>query len=486
MSAERTRTLQVRNADNSSHTCNHAFLSLFLSVFILTCIIIQFTSTARSEKQGEYLPLTLIMLTLDGLRHDHLGCYGYPVHVSPNIDLISKQSVLQTQAFSQSVSTKSALMTLLTSHYPEVHAINDLGGPQFKLTPKIQTLPEILAKLGFITAAFVSNKELPDQAGFRRGFDQYIIGDPFGRDNTVTYILDQRVIPYLENNIKARKPQFVLLHTDMLHFPPIPVQPYLDLFVKPGQGEFVRAIQQDTTFITASDQQRIELFWKVYDNLKPARSSLFSTLYDAQIRYLDETFGHLVRSIPTQHYYREVMLVLTAQHGDLLRDLRQFHDDCLLYDPLIQVPLIIRLPNNTMGGLVRENMVELTDVMPTVLELIGTKPLNGFQGTAQFQPSRLERDEGCIYSEVTFPNLVQSTVRTSQWKYIIDKKAGTECLFHLVTDPSEQDNLASQDRYQVIKQQFRNMLESKTGKNASLLENLRVNKKVEMSPKMKQ
>jgi len=437
------------------------------------------TPAARTEKKLESLSVSFLLVSIDALQPAHLGCYGYPGNTSPNIDYWSKRSIVQANTFTQSISTKSALMTLLTSLHPSLHRINDDRVEHKKMSPRIYPLQEILGQMQFKTAACVDGRELPAEGVFRRGFELYEPMGPFSEDGDAS-VIKNRILPLFEGIFSSNNNLFCLLHSDLLNFPCIPPQPWLSIFVTRQHRSVVKKLEAIPDYARLSRAQKEDSFWQTLAQVKNYNKSLLVELYDGQIRYLDASLGLLLSGLPRQQCHEDLLFVLTSPHGTHLVSPDQRDDTHLLHDTMTHVPLILRLPDNTMGGLIKDTMAELTDVLPTVLELLGAKPLNRIQGQALFQTAQQQKRDGYAYSEATFVQIKQSSIRTQQWKYIKDKLTNTEQLYHLVTDPAESGNLASQERYQTVKQQFQAMLETQSEDSRALEESLFLKKKLDI------
>ncbi len=321
---------------------------------------------------------SIVLLTIDSLRPDHLGCYGYPRDTSPQIDRIAKESILFSGAISQGTYTLSSLTSLATSSFLFEHDLYEhmLG---VTLNDAIPTCAEILKDKGYNTAFFgpwmISNIK-----NFHRGFDLCDIGpvEPirffsqglkrlsFDRYNpTGAEAITTKAIRWL--NIFKKEPFFLWIHYFDAH-PPYRVRaPFDRMFVedsfqkKEGQKSFVstRLIGMGGIPKFMADHNESDVGYYICK-------------YDGAIRFIDTQIGRLCEFMKKNGIYEETLFVITSDHGEFLgeNDLYFCHGGLPL-EPLIKIPLIIKCLEREENPIRIDQQVPSMDILPTVLGLLG-------------------------------------------------------------------------------------------------------------------
>jgi arylsulfatase A-like enzyme len=320
----------------------------------------------------------VVLLSLDTLRADHLGSYGYARDTSPFFDAeLARRGVLFEQAASASTTTTPSHMTLFTSAPPSVHQVLSVTG--FAALPaRVPTLAETLRAHGFATGAVTEAGALVFGRGFERGFDVYIenpvpVPHRAGAQSAVTF---PRGLAWIERQRDRRF--FLFLHTYEVHTPYAAPPEYAALFrdVPPG-------LEPDP-------------------RLAPHRQP---ALYDRGIRYLDDQLAAFVRGLEALGVLEDTLLVVTSDHGEEFYEHGFFAHGATLFEETVRVPLVLRGPGVARGRRVAEP-VTLLDVMPTVLELAGVPAPAGLAGRslaplARGEPAQAEPRP--VFSEAWLP-----------------------------------------------------------------------------------
>jgi arylsulfatase A-like enzyme len=336
----------------------------------------------------------VVLIIIDTLRIDHLGCFGYHRDTSPNLDQLVERSVLFDQAVSQSPWTRPSIASLLTSVYPCQHGI--MKEEKDMLAPEFTTLAEFLKAHGFQTAGFTPNPNINSAFGFAQGFDYYQDSQKVWANleingKVVTYSdtmqnaaqVNQSVISWL--NKDAHEPFYLqVLYLDP-HVPYLPPHPFDRMF---------------TGGIREKD------------------------LYDGEIRFTDYCLGQLVEYI--EEKYPRTLLVLTSDHGEGLRDnidskLNREHGH-FLYDTEIRALLLFHSSLLPAAGRVPQ-MVQMIDALPTILDMLGLEwgdnPLQGKSlKSLVVHPDLAVPEQKFAYSETDFRKSSKRSVRTREWKYV--------------------------------------------------------------------
>jgi choline-sulfatase len=274
----------------------------------------------------------IFLITIDTLRADHVHCYGYDRIRTPALDLLAKQGIRFTQAFTPSPITNSSHTSIMTGLLPSSHGVSDFGVPLPAIHP---TLAALLAKRDYRTAAFIGAVILDSKnlaPGLDRGFEFYdnfpepaTTKSRWGRIERRGMEVEQRAESWL--NAHSAGAHFVWLHFYDPHDPYEPPPPFSDIYK--------------------------------------------DRLYDGEIAYADSALGQFLAYLKKQGWYEGAMIVVVGDHGEGLGEHREDTHGIFLYDSTTHVPLIVKLPDEREAGRTVEAQVRTTDIMPTVLSLLG-------------------------------------------------------------------------------------------------------------------
>jgi arylsulfatase A-like enzyme/Tfp pilus assembly protein PilF len=396
----------------------------------------------------------VLLIVLDTLRADHLGTYGYDRPTSPGIDAWAKRGVVFERAISQAPWTAASIASLFTSLQPSVHGLN--AGPQWgagkqsaggKLPFAVQsalgasqlTLAEILRRDGYATAGFISNIYVNSIFGFAQGFDVY--DDEHGEySRNVGNIkrraskTNERIFAWLDQRAdRDAEPFFLFAHYNDAHWPYVPPAPFGTEFVADYTGELT---PEKTTAIVERAGRQIA-------DLSEEDLRYIVGLYDGELQYLDSEVTRLIQRVERQESSRDLLVVITADHGEEFLDHGSASHGYTLYDEQLHVPLMIRMPGIKPGRV--SHQVRSLDVMPTILELAGVS-----SGEYQFQGVSLRPlldGDGSLpglvaFSEAAYRGDQAAIASADGWKMIRDKASDTTELFDLKADPREQNDRA--------------------------------------------
>ena len=298
----------------------------------------------------------VLLISLDTVRADHLGCLGYQKPITPNLDRFAQRSVLFSNCRSQAPWTLPSHMSLLTSMLPSHNGVDNLNKV---LTADVATLTEILQQEGYRTAALVNNGQMKAHWGFARGFDmwrEFEVDTPESNCESITVA----ALDWLRAR-QTDKPFFLFLHYYDAHDPYEAPEAYRQLVGARLSGEQSRAI------CTAHRTPE--------RNLADPRLKDVIAAYDAELAWLDHELGRLLAHVPP-----DTVIVIFSDHGEAFEEHGWMLHGATLYEEEIHVPLIVRLPEGHKGRIVNEPVM-LLDVAPTVLALCGVQPPLQFQGT---------------------------------------------------------------------------------------------------------
>jgi len=412
-----------------------------------------------SEASEQELPFNqpfhnVVLISIDTLRQDRLGCYGYHRDTSPSLDRFASEGVLFHQAISQAPWTTPAHGSLLTSLYPSAHRVNQglevfaNHRAQYRGLPRgVPTLAGILRENGYRTVALTGGVTVSADLFFP-GFDVYQEG--------FYYLTDwhwSRLLPVLDD-IESM-PFFLFFHTFEVHTPYNRLDMVDDLLTE-SEIEGLRTHMASDGLTWRSQKQYLE------DN-GLFRKDVSSVLYDSGIRHTDTFMGRLFQELERRELLDRTLIVITSDHGEELGE----NDPRLFYgqhghsvsEELIRVPLLMRLPGELQPGLEIDDPVELVDVAPTILELLRLPAPSGLQGQS-LVPGMLAPGSGApdwTLSESTKERFEMKSLRGRQYKYVaafdpVGKErsglSGTvvsEHLFDLQQDPEEAQSLHEEE-----------------------------------------
>jgi arylsulfatase A-like enzyme len=306
---------------------------------------------------------TVILVSIDTLRPDRLGCYGHPSPTSPNLDLFREEAVLFSTAISQAPSTLPSHATMLTSLLPEHHGA--FFSRRSPLPDGLPTIATVLAAAGYRTAAFTGGGQIAPEFGLDRGFEIYGVNEG-GSDFSDAV---RAGLIWLEQD--PERPAFLFLHTYEVHHPYVPDADLLPFFDNGYGGPLPDEISKD--LLLAVNRGEVVLDERDLDHVKAA--------YDAEIRSVDEAFGELLRGLETLGLAGDTLVVFTSDHGEEFGEhgVVGWHSHTL-YDELLRVPLLIRFPDGFAAGLNVDAQVRLLDIAPTVTSVVGIDAPSTFEG----------------------------------------------------------------------------------------------------------
>jgi arylsulfatase A-like enzyme len=305
----------------------------------------------------------VILVSIDTLRPDRLGCYGNPRPTSPNIDSFADQSVFFAEAIAQAPSTLPSHASMFTSLLPEHHGA--FFSRRTPLPASIPTLATELRTAGYRTAAFTGGGQIAPEFGLDRGFDTYEVN--LGGSDFESAV--RAGLGWLDED--PGKPAFLFLHTYEVHHPFTPDPTLLAVFDNGYDGPLPAEISKDLLYRINTDE--IAITDRDLAHIVAA--------YDAEIRSVDSAFGRLLAGLGELGLFDDSLFIFTSDHGEEFGEhgVVGWHSHTL-FDELLRVPLLIRFPGERDGGLSIEEQVRLLDLAPTVLAAVGIAAPPAFQG----------------------------------------------------------------------------------------------------------
>ncbi len=350
----------------------------------------------------------VILVTIDTLRADRLGCYGGRDVETPRLDRIAAEGTVAEQASAHVPLTRPSHVSILTGLLPTEHGIRDNVSPE--VVPAVPLLAERFRTSGFATGGFVSSVVLAGQSGLDRGFDVY--ADRFEG--------------------AAGDAQF------------------LSTVQKKGEDTLAEA----TAWLDSRRGRRVFLwlhFYEPHDPYEPPEpyaSRYAGRPYEGEVAWVDELVGRFDDRLASLGIRDRALLVVTSDHGEGLGEHGESLHGFFVYQTTLRVPLLVRGPGIARGARLKST-VRLVDVFPTVLELAGLPLPSGPALSGRSLAGALrggpEAAEPVTYAETLVPLLHFGwsdlrVLREGRWKYI---QAPRPELYDLETDPDERHDLAA-------------------------------------------
>lgn len=408
----------------------------------------------------------IIMIILDAVRAQNMSCYGYAQETTPYINEFCAESILFKHAFSPAIWTIPSHASLFTGTYLSKHGAVNLHR---YLDGKSTTLAEVLYSHGYNTVIFSNNYFISvKDFGLSRGFN-IIEGPTYPKSNFkriihkgkrwLTGSLDcgaavtnMFVRDFIDRRSNSDNPFFLFINYMEAHAPYNHVpKKFLKRLVRKGGRKRIKSTNQDRLkYLTRS----IEM---TEDDFKLLRS-----FYDSQISYLDFRVNEVLEILKHKGIFDNSIIIISSDHGDMIGEHNLMHHSYCVYEELIKVPLILKLPYRNDQGKKQNDLVSLIDIFPTLTELLGIT--NDFlerqlQGV-NLPLEKSDRSREYIFSECerpknefkdTYPDFDFSiydrqllAIRSKQYKFIWSSDNNNE-LYAVEKDPTEQRNLIDQE-----------------------------------------
>lgn len=418
-----------------------------------TCGIALWLLAACSPPGADLRPATgLLLISVDTLRADRLGAYGYPRPTSPQIDGLASGGTLFTRASASSPWTIPSHMSLITGLYPHRHGVT---AEQLRLPQDVPTLADLLRDRGFRTRAVVSSMHLTSGADFPRGFEELEYVSEWDLDEGRR--LPRNPGPEVTREALAAldelagDPFFLFLHYYDVHSDYAPAPRFREGLVDAYSGK----ANGSTPLLSAFRKGAVRIGERGRRHL--------SQLYDAEIRQLDAQLGRVLAHLEQAGVADSTLVILTSDHGEEFFEHGSVLHGRTYFEEVIRVPLLLRGPGVPAGHRVDE-LASLVDVVPTALGLLGLPIPEALQGLdlsvtwrEGTRPGReailAESDRG-----LEVPGRYRM-LRTDRHKLVLDtRQAGTR-IYDLQADPKEMQPVTDPGLLRSLSQRLEAMTE---------------------------
>lgn len=419
-------------------------LSLNIKLFLSLLFILFFPgrgfSLASSIKSFNAKP-NVLLITIDSLRPDHMGIYGYPLPTTPHIDKIASEGILFKNAFTQGGWTSPAMISVFTSMYPNVHTVE----------ARPDRFP--CAKNSLLQKWIEAGYNVPGVEKVVKENNYSNLGFQIRKD----YAFD---LVSLKNWIKKNrsKPFFSWYHINKTpHLPYNPEKPFDTLFLPKGFS-FTPSIRTRLEKIKKNMLISKDSLTLQYDDIVPIKA-----LYDGEVRMADNVVFEIYTFLAQEGLLDNTILVITADHGEELMD-HGFIGHAstslngTLYNEIIHVPLILRYPPEFPKGKRQtvEDVVESIDIVPTLMEIAEVPGYKGVQGRSLLKLLRGKELswKNYAFSETTtcgfqcktgkkYSKIRIVSIFSSKWKFITrqEPEMAKFELYDLEKDPGEKLNV---------------------------------------------
>lgn len=407
-----------------------------MSVLLFSLLSCQVEVSSPSVKKELTRP-DIILVIVDTLRSDHLGCYGYSRNTTPNIDAVAAEGLQFMRAYAQASWTLPSFVSLWTGLYPHEHLVGrspDVHDVFGALPPERITLAELLQTQGYATGAVINNTFLAPEFGVHQGFGDYMYRGADNTDFRSAAATNTRALTWLKE-VKD-KPAFLVVHY---------MEPHMDLI--PALGVRGRYADTDKPLVPVPFRSP-HAYELTQDQSKrtPEVVDYVRALYDEEILDTDAAFGQLLRALQQRERWDNTVLIVTADHGEEFWDHGEFEHGHTLRSVVTQVPLIVTGPGfKGMGK--KDILVEHVDLFQGILALGGAPSPEESHGVNIFElakiddpPERWSLSENTLYGE---PML---SVVTPKYRLLLNQFNGVAALWNMEASGAEGSVVAEEDR----------------------------------------
>lgn len=407
---------------------NRVYVTGMTAVVIL--LLFLFTAVIAIYAGMEARPAgpNIILIVVDCLRADHLGCNGYSKKTSPFLDELSRSGILFENAYSNSPWTKPSAASILTGLYPNKHNTVNMTD---MLPDGALTLAEILKNHGYYTFFFNGgNANIGEKFNFGQGSDAYI---SIRKANKLTKSVQTKIA-----NLGKKDKFFAYIHYMDLHLP-YHQNPYYDEFLNNEKESFFKSRKILVENIRLYTEKNC---------LPQGEKDDIIAMYDSQVRFIDNAIKKIAATLKKKNLFNDTLIIVTSDHGEELWDHDNFEHGHTVYNELIHVPLI--MAGNGIRHKKMKRPVNLIDLLPTILDTAHI-PVNNLSASGK---NLLKSSKGPVFSMGTLYGDEKYCLIDGNMKIIQNsgmkrgKKALTGYrsnekfeLYDLETDPFEMYNL---------------------------------------------
>lgn len=383
-------------------------------------------------------PRNVLLIVVDTLRADRLGCYGAERDTTPHIDALAGRGVRFARTFTVSPWTMPSIATLFTGLFPSAHGVTD---PTRVLPDEAYTLPEFFGERGYSTGGVVSHGLIGTKYDYTQGFEYFDESNAKGHEHVSTASVVDLAEDMLVEFTEREQPFFLFVHFFDPHYDYIPHEEF-DFAGEPTER--------------IGNSPSIHDLREMMDTFTDRELGYLRDVYDEEVAHTDAGIGALLAKLDELGVAGDTVVVFTSDHGEEFVEHGWLGHTRSMYQPVVSIPLIVAAPGDAREGAVVDVPVSTISVAPTVVELAGlsTEGL-GYQGDSLAALVRGDAEEHAtpVLTQVAFLPLrpdgfvrrsFQESLVEGRYKLLRDHDLETLEVYDLETDPGEVDGLGDE------------------------------------------
>ena len=356
---------------------------------------------------------SIIVISIDALRRDHVGHYGYERDVSPYLDRLAEESLVFDRAYAVAPWTLISHMTMMTGLYPTQHGVMEVDT---KISPSIPLLSERLHDLGYYTIGLTRGGWLSSRYDFDRGFDAF-------RAHTNGAVMDAHLREEMAKRPPDR-PLYLFLHVWDVHCGNLSA---------PGSTIYTAPAGYENLYVAGAEERlagiQAKRLYKGEISATEEQIEALVALYDGSIRYVDDLIASWVEEWRADGLLDDALLIITSDHGEGLwqrGSKNESHGG--VYEEGLRVPLLIRFPGGEHGGERRPEIVSHVDLVPTLLDYLKLPREPWIAGRSLLDELP---DDRVILAELS------AVTVTYRWPHKLVRRRTRTWIYDLESDPGE-------------------------------------------------
>ncbi len=434
--------------NNSVQLKNQKHLLFLLYIFLILLAACSKSDQGNKESQKKarpqlHNPYNIVFISIDTLRADHLGCYGYQRNTSPNIDRFANHNTLFKNFYTAAPKTGPSMTSFFTGLYIQHHGVVTNGTIRStSIKSFVELLPASIKKV-----AFVANPTLNKHRGYARGFDEFSMISP--KKGGIKHWGQAELVPNAIQWLKGNKnePFFLWVHFLDPHGPYTPPDKYNEMFV--GDSFYVGKETAPLEYKISNDPRKVNMVLGAIPRYQRLGNhnvvDYYIAQYDAEIRYTDDEVGKLLNYIKESSISGNTIIIITADHGESLGKNNYFFEHGMFVtENLIRIPLIISYPTVKEKRTIN-TVISSTDVAPTILAEYGIKFENKIDGRSFSailhgkQGDMSTNDYAYSCTSYLYDDFYES-VRKGDYK-LVRKNERSFQFFNINNDPEEEHDI---------------------------------------------
>ena len=349
---------------------------------LLPLILLTFTACDSPAPKSS---INVVIIVMDAARRDRFSCYGYERETSTNLTKLAADSTTYIRAYSTGGWTPPAHASLFTGLFPIAHRTTQ---ENWKLGDHLTTLAEMFKAEGYETIGIVENPMLNTRLNFNQGFSRYHETWRFSKEG------ENRAFSLFKESLAKRgtkKPFFMFINLIEPHSP-----------YNSSEQFYYQFVSDRSVTIERNMWQEFFLGKKTFTE-KEIRH--LNELYDAEILYVDYVVGKMIEELMTRNLWEKTVFIVTSDHGENIGDHEMMDHVFSLHESIIRIPLIIHYPRLFPSGIRYDYPVQLTDIFPTLQEIIGADAKR-YPSQGRSLLGRKDGDNALVFSEYYYPKQV--------------------------------------------------------------------------------